>query len=92
MAEERRLLVARNSCDWDLDTKPVRLGDAHDPGAWHHGREHAGRNAEERQQVAVPGAGPQRGEQGTGGVGRIGDVYATGEPGHEPTVHGAHRK
>ena len=53
-------------------------------------RQHPDRDAEEVQQLRVPLPCPEVEEQGAGGVAGL-DGEVSGQPRHEPRVHGAHR-
>ena len=91
LAEERRLLVARDARDGNRRAEMRCL--AIDLGGRAHLRQHGARNAEEREQVVVPVAGVDVEEHGARGVARVGDVNApAGELPDKPRVNRAERQ
>ena len=90
LADHRRLLVARHAGDGDGAAEQVFVGFAEKPGVVAHVRQQSGGDAEDTEQLIVPGMFVDVEELGAAGVGGVGCVHAAaGEPPEQETVDGA---
>ncbi len=93
LPEERRLLVAGHAGDGHGGAEQRRVRLADDAAAVHDVGQQRARDAEERQELVVPGAGADVVEQRPRRVARVGHVAAAAaEPPGHPAVHGAERQ
>ena len=90
LAEEGRLLVARDTADGDLMGEDGGLRDAVDLGAGTDLGHHRRRDVQQRQELGIPLQRVDIEQHRAGGVGDVGHMdLAAGELPDEPGVHGA---